>query len=625
MADEERNEAKTHEQHPIPQNVLGVEFKLIGGLTIHQFGFLAVFVFIAWIIYSSGLPGFIKTPIAAGVALLGVVLGLVPIQDRSADIWLKNFLLAVSLPTERVWRKSPANLDIFFELAQARSAIREQKDRGVSRDRSQLSEYLRNTPTDVNSPLDLAESEFLKSVRLLQNDVQLPRGLVTVVETPTIALPENPQIISRGEVRVSPSLASEVNYSQEKIISLPNPNRPTKFVTPIQNTRTGRRLKLVKPGEVGLGVLGEKKVASPPPSLQSQTEKLVKQTQDVAQRIDEAQSKPREINQINSGLRADSRVVPIPIIAPPPTKETAVIDLNTLRARATQTPNPEKSPVPTTLITPIFPPTPEQTATILKPEPAPPAVEIGKIAYLAEELEKMKVEKEKLLDDLEKQKKARSEAETYVALANEYQKRANEYAQQNSQLAAQIQKAQEQLKKLNEAGAQDINEKENLAKQIKEGARRLEQLAREKSQATDSLINSQKELRELRLKQRFAGVPAPKTNQNQTPAVTPGSTPADQTLARPKLYPFVKDANIVNGYVRNKNGNLVKDAVIIVKDAEGSPVRALKTTELGQFAITTALPNGTYSVGVSIEGEAFDIITVEVFGSILDPLDFVGH
>lgn len=618
MTDEQNSESKTHTQHPIPQNVLGVEFKLVGGLTLHQFGFLAVFLFIAWIIYASGLPGFIKTPIATGVALLGVFLGLVPIQDRSADIWLKNFLFAVSSPTERVWRKSAANLDVFFELGEARAVIRDQKNEGVTRDRRELSEYLRKAPQDALTPLDLAESEYLKSIRLIQNDVELPPGMTTEVnkiETETL---ENQEKVSREEIKIAPTLASEINYSQEKIISLPGlPGRQPKFVTPIQNVRTGRRFRLVKPGEVGLGVLGEKKIISPGETLQKQTQELAQKTQEVAQKIETAQK--------------IIKVPPTPIATPAPTKEKNVINLSQLKS----------DPQPA-VVSPPLTKTPPPTPTLAQPTPTqisenrfsgfesgPPRfdqVEAGKVAYLAEELKKIRAEKEALEGDLEKQKKARLEAETYASLAGEYQIRANEYAAQNSQLSEEIKKTQEQLKRLIEAGSQSASEKEYLAKQIKESERRVEQLAREKTQATDSLINMQKELRELRLKQRFTPTPPPSaaTVGGAASGGNGQQSLASPKFARPKGVPFVKEANVISGYVRSKTDSLLQNAVIIVKDIDGSPVRALKTNELGQFAITTPVANGTYSVEVSGSGETFDIMTVEVFGSVLEPLDFVG-
>src|SRR3989344_5781138 len=205
-------------------------------------------------------------------------------------------------------------------------------------------------------------------------------------------------------------------------------------------------------------------------------------------------------------------------------------------------------------------------------------------------------------------------------MVTEYQKRASEGGQQNLRLTQEFKKAQEELKKLQKYASSTTSQKELLARQAKEIQKRMDELLREKTQTSDNLINLQKELRELRIKQRFT-IPTPPQDQPKTP---PTSTSPAYAGPSANLPSFVKEINVINGYVKGKTGNLLKDAVVIVKDLAGSPVRALKTNELGQFAITTPVPNGSYTVEVSSSGETFAIMTVEVVGDILPPLEFVG-
>ncbi|MCL5003903.1 MAG: carboxypeptidase regulatory-like domain-containing protein [Patescibacteria group bacterium] len=596
MANDDSFEAqKTHQQHPIPQNVMGVEFKLVGGLTLRQFGLLAVFIILAWIIYSSGMPSFIKTPVAAVVAIFGAFLSLVPIQDRSADVWLKNFLMAVSSPTERVWRKGAANLDVFFELREAHTAIRQEKQNYLPRDKSQLNEYLRQTADANLTPEDLAEKEFLKSVSFLQSEVSVPSSLApkTSAAPTTTVKPAEGEAVSdresfkpRAEVKLGKNLASEINFSQEKVISLPSlSGGAPKFVTPIQNVRSGRRLRLVKPGEVGIAIKGERSLSRPedaPPAKTSElAENLTQRIVDVDQKISEAQkTTPRstviESKHDDSTLSKQSNITGAPAEAGTQSKPV----------------EPSESP-----------------ETISQRE------EAARIGYLKDELEKMRRDRENLAKELLEQKKAREEAETLAAMAEEYQRRASEMSAQNTRLSNEIRQAQAELSKLKEVTTNTQSDRENLIKQIRDNEHRVEELAREKTQATDSLINLQKEMRELRLKQRFTPPPPP--------AGGPAPSPAAKSIGR--LPPFVKDrANVISGYVRAKNGDLIKNAVIIVKDADGSPVRALKTNALGQFAITTVVPNGHYTVEASAPGETFAIMNVDAFGEVLEPLDFVG-
>jgi hypothetical protein len=79
--------------------------------------------------------------------------------------------------------------------------------------------------------------------------------------------------------------------------------------------------------------------------------------------------------------------------------------------------------------------------------------------------------------------------------------------------------------------------------------------------------------------------------------------------------------NVIVGLVRDQNGLLLTEVVIIVKDSEDEPVRALKTNKVGQFAISTPLPNGPYTVSLEKDGFSFDTIAVNLNGEIFIPIE----
>lgn len=81
--------------------------------------------------------------------------------------------------------------------------------------------------------------------------------------------------------------------------------------------------------------------------------------------------------------------------------------------------------------------------------------------------------------------------------------------------------------------------------------------------------------------------------------------------------------NVVSGIVYDINNNIMQNAIIIVKDSDKSPVRALKSNRLGQFAISTPLPNGVYTIEVedSKEESEFDIYQITLNGSVLPPIE----
>jgi hypothetical protein len=79
--------------------------------------------------------------------------------------------------------------------------------------------------------------------------------------------------------------------------------------------------------------------------------------------------------------------------------------------------------------------------------------------------------------------------------------------------------------------------------------------------------------------------------------------------------------NVIVGLVRDPSGLLLTEVVIIVKDLAGEPVRALKTNKVGQFAISTPLPNGSYTIELEKDGFQFDIVAVNLNGDIFTPIE----
>ena len=76
------------EQHPIPQQISSYEFKLVGEMTLKQFGKAAGGIILALIVNSSHLVFFIKWPLVFVFAAGGLALAFVPYQDRPLETWL---------------------------------------------------------------------------------------------------------------------------------------------------------------------------------------------------------------------------------------------------------------------------------------------------------------------------------------------------------------------------------------------------------------------------------------------------------------------------------------------------------------------------------------------------------
>lgn len=95
-------------QHAIPQNILDIEFKLFTRFTVREFVYMAIGIGFGGIFlyfFTKGqLPGIIAIPVFVVSSAIGLFLGLVPINDQKADIFLKNYIWAISNPTQRVWK-----------------------------------------------------------------------------------------------------------------------------------------------------------------------------------------------------------------------------------------------------------------------------------------------------------------------------------------------------------------------------------------------------------------------------------------------------------------------------------------------------------------------------------------
>src|SRR3989338_1772525 len=98
------------DNHPIPQDVTGFQFKLIGNMTIKQFAYLAVGVIIGWVSLQLPITPFIKVPISGLFALLGVGLAFLPIGGRPMDVMIGNFIKAIFRPTQFIYDKSGSEL-----------------------------------------------------------------------------------------------------------------------------------------------------------------------------------------------------------------------------------------------------------------------------------------------------------------------------------------------------------------------------------------------------------------------------------------------------------------------------------------------------------------------------------
>ncbi len=100
------------EQHPIPRQITTFEFKLIGFLTIKQFIYLVFFIPLGLLTYFIFPIPFLNILLSILIALFGVALAFLPINDRPLDVWIKNLYKRLTSPTQYFYNKQ--NPPIYF-------------------------------------------------------------------------------------------------------------------------------------------------------------------------------------------------------------------------------------------------------------------------------------------------------------------------------------------------------------------------------------------------------------------------------------------------------------------------------------------------------------------------------
>lgn len=111
------------QQHPIPQNVIQYEFRLVGDMTLKQFLELCIGLGLAYLFFASNLIFLIKWPLIIISILFGAALAFFPIEDRPLDQWITNFLRAIYAPTRFIWEKTNKIPPLFLFEAHAPKVV----------------------------------------------------------------------------------------------------------------------------------------------------------------------------------------------------------------------------------------------------------------------------------------------------------------------------------------------------------------------------------------------------------------------------------------------------------------------------------------------------------------------
>ena len=178
------------ENHPIPQDITGFKFKLIGSITIKQFLYLLAGGALALIIYL--LPGSIalKLPFMLTFFGIGASLAFLPIEGRPMDTMLVNFIRALPSENQYIYKKRGVNFAhyAFLQPPQPTAQVKEGSD--VKNDSDTKRSLLLNQLRAHYDRPDEKEAVFLKNIKGYFDTEKVNNIRVTDL-TPNDALPQN--------------------------------------------------------------------------------------------------------------------------------------------------------------------------------------------------------------------------------------------------------------------------------------------------------------------------------------------------------------------------------------------------------------------------------------------------
>lgn len=561
---------QANRQHPVPQNIMDVEFKLIGDLTMRQFAYLFVFGLSAYLAYLIVI-GIFKWPTVLILVLLGLGLAFVPVEERGLDEWIVSFFKAINTSTQRIWKKEPQVPQAF--LYDSATIIKQEMiTLAPTSSRRKLEEYLKyKVEGETEDPLDIPEKEYMLKVRKAYPYVakSVPQGpaIGILVEEPLSEQPEvkegsakEKQIEEELEEGRLPQIPKVVEAAEkiEKKVEIPMVEAGVKvgmeekkpLVVPILHEEQ----KATQAVPVA-AVPGKQKV-----ELRTQAEKVAKKEEFVL---------PKRFTQEEAGYSYKP-------ITP---------DMHSGRKFVNLVPSQGE------LILPI------RGERMLKTSEEIEIEDDSKDKAMQLEGLLKKIREQEGLAEIPGRKVVVSEG-TEAGVEDLVEK----LKQQNEDLNKEIQRLKNQIER-GKSMSLETETQEQL----------LKRLESQKEKITSSYTELRQQVQELQKK----------LDEKAT-------TTGPQNIAQKQgNIPIMTSApDVLTGVVEDSAGKFLSDILVVVKNVRGEAVRALKTNIMGQFIATTPLQNGTYTVEVSSVNKTtltFDIIPIEVKGEIIPPIEVIGR
>lgn len=219
------------DNHPIPQDVTGFQFRLIGDMTVKQFAYVAVGGVLAVVFLYAPFPFVLRIPFMILFGGIGLALAFMPLEGRPLDVMVGYFFKALIMPNQYAYHKTGGHISLFgyqtkppvVQTAQANPAQMQSQTPQMHHQNEdkekKLSSYLTQLHEQNLSPLEQRERAYIQGL-------SLPRTQGAPVEPPK----NSPHIFQREESKPTPQMqqpvqsqAIQVTQTVQQQAPLPEP------------------------------------------------------------------------------------------------------------------------------------------------------------------------------------------------------------------------------------------------------------------------------------------------------------------------------------------------------------------------------------------------------------------
>lgn len=564
-------EATSNRQHAVPQNVMDVEFKIVGDLTMRQFIYLMFTGAAAYASFAFLEGNIFRWPLVLLFGLFGIGLAFVPIEDRGLDEWVVYFFRAVYQPTQRLWKKE-IRITPAFSYETMQIMKQELITLAPTSDRRRLEEFLDRNIEEVVDPLDAPIDAYVEKVHeAFKNMPQATSPQETAVET-----------------FVEPEIPLQANTSpQQPIEHIPE----TEETTPEES----------QPKEDPAQEIRED------PENQRETQEL--------QQIQHIEEIPQENIQNKPEPEPVHDKKPPKIIKRETTYEKpASLDLGSENTYSDPlTPDRHTGRRFTNLV--------PRSGQIILPGIRGEMVLDTETNEVLEHDKNLETKTRQLLQLMEQIKQDNE----YEDISLETEAVKGESQKDTEKVEAQAEDMVEKLRLENEKLAKEIAQIKKTSQNAANNPSdmhydELKELENKKAQAYAFYKQLEKQMQSLK-----QDIDQKQQEIKEMPMDAGVVQRISQNPENQIVFPDVSNPNIFYGVVFDEEDRLLPNAVIVIKNANGEPVRANKTNQMGQFTVTTPVVNGEYTIEIGNAdklSKKFDAFKIRASGSILPPLEF---